>query len=281
MQYAVYLPNFGEYFDPRVIAALAQDAEAAGWDGFFLWDHLTHPNHLAQPFGDPWIQLTAAALATQHIRLGLMVTPITRRRPWKLAKEVVTLDHLSNGRLIFAAGLGTHAVEFGNLGEEADPRVRADMLDEGLEVLAGLCSGQEYQFDGKYYHVRPTHFRPAALQQPRVPVWIAGVYPKKGPFARALRWDGYFPLGGLRDNRFLTPAEIAEIRQNADEKRLPGSRFDLVSSGWTDGMNASSAAAFVAEHAAAGADWWVEALDPWHYSFAAAREKIRLGPPRN
>lgn len=280
MQYAVYLPNFGDYFDPRVTAELAKDAEAAGWDGFFLWDHLTHPNHLDQPFADPWIQLAAAALATQRMRLGLMVTPLPRRRPWKLAKEVVTIDHLSGGRLIFAAGLGTHAVEFGNLGEEADPLARAEMLDEGLEVLAGLCSGQEYKFEGKHYHVKPTRFLPGALQQPRVPVWIAGVYPKKGPFARALRWDGYFPLGGLRDNRFLTPDEIAEIGQAAKDRRPAGAAFDLVASGWTDKMDLPAAARFTAEYADAGATWYMEALDPWHYAFDTARAIIRRGPPR-
>ncbi len=280
MQYAVYLPNFGEYFDPRVTADLAREAEAAGWDGFFLWDHLTHPNHLDQPFADPWVQLTAAALASKTMRLGLMVTPVPRRRPWKLAKEVVTLDHLSDGRLIFAAGLGTHAVEFGNLGEESDPVARAQMLDEGLEVLEGLCSGETYQFDGAYYHVKPTRFLPRAVQKPRVPVWIAGVHPKKGPFRRALRWDGYFPLGGLRENRFLLAEETAEIRRALDAASAGRPALDLVASGWTDAMSASEAAEFTAAHAAAGATWYMEALDPWHYPFDVARRKINMGPPR-
>jgi alkanesulfonate monooxygenase SsuD/methylene tetrahydromethanopterin reductase-like flavin-dependent oxidoreductase (luciferase family) len=279
MKYGVYLPNFGDFFDPRILAETAHEAEAAGWDGFFIWDHLIHPNHLDQPFADPWIALAAVALATSHMQIGALVTPIARRRPWKLAKEVVTLDHLSNGRLVFGAGLGTHAVEFERLGDEGSPQVRAELLDEGLEVLMGLCSGQDFEYYGRHYEVKPTRFLPGALQQPRVPVWIAGRWPTRAPLLRAARWDGYFPIGGLRDNRFLTPAQMAELRAQLEAARTPGlPAVDLVASGWTDELDPSARKPFFEAYVAAGATWYLEAFDPWHYSAAAAHARIRQGP---
>ncbi len=278
MKYGVYLPNFGDFFDPRTLAETAREAEAAGWDGFFIWDHLTHPNHLDQPFADPWVALAAVALATQRMRIGAMVTPIARRRPWKLAKEVVTLDHLCGGRLVFGAGLGTHAVEFQRLGDEGSPQVRAELLDEGLEVLVGLTSGKDFEFVGRHYEIQPTRFLPAALQQPRIPVWIAGRWPVRAPLLRAAKWDGYFPLGGLRDNRFLTPAQMAEIRVQLDAERPGRPTADLVATGWTDGLDPAARAPFFDAYAAAGATWYLEAFDPWHYTSPAARARIRQGP---
>jgi alkanesulfonate monooxygenase SsuD/methylene tetrahydromethanopterin reductase-like flavin-dependent oxidoreductase (luciferase family) len=280
MKFGVYLPNHGDYFDARLMAQLAFEAEAAGWDGFFIWDHLNHPHYLDLPFADPWVLLTVISLATQKIRVGAMVTPISRRRPWKLAKETVTLDHLSGGRLTFGAGLGTHQVELSDLGDEGDPRRRAEMLDEGLEIVNGLWSGAEYEFTGKYFHIQRTRFNPASFQKPRIPVWIAGIWPKKGPLARAARWDGYFPLGGIRENRFLMPEEISCILNSMKEVRESQAPFDIIASGYTDGLNPSAEARYVDEYDQAGATWWLEALDPWRLSSLEARKRIKLGPPR-
>ena len=189
MKYALYTINFGEFADPHRAARLAAEAEAAGWDGYLVWDHvLGWPPD--SPTADPWVLMSAVACATSRIRIGALVTPIARRRPIKLAREVVTLDHLSNGRLVFGAGLGATDEEFAQFGEDPDRRTRAEKLDEGLDVLAGLWSGEPFSYEGKHYRVDNVTFRPRSVQQPRVPVWIAGHWPYKKPFIRAARWDG-------------------------------------------------------------------------------------------
>src|SRR5947209_17503121 len=148
MRFGVTVPNFGPYFQPRTLAALAAEAEAAGWDGFFLWDHVLFGD---MPAVDPWVALSAIALATERIRLGPLVTPLPRRRPVKLARETVSLDHLSGGRLILGAGNGVLSWELDDLDEEADLRTRAAMLDEALAVLTGLWSGRPFSHQGAHY----------------------------------------------------------------------------------------------------------------------------------
>src|SRR5215470_19306464 len=155
MHYGIYLPNFGEYGDPRLLAELAHEAEAAGWEGCFLWDHI-HRWHGQEPFADPWIALTAMALRTERLRLGPLVTPLARRRPWKLARETVTLDRLSGGRLTLGVGLGAPPrEEFEQFGEDGDDKVRAKKLDESLEILTGLWSGEPFGYLGEYYTIAP------------------------------------------------------------------------------------------------------------------------------
>src|SRR3954468_19670952 len=147
MQFAINTPNFGSFADVRLLAELAREAEDAGWDGFFVWDHIGGSSLQAIPMADPWVALTAMAMATSRVKLGPIVTPLPRRRPWKLARESVTLDHLSQGRLILGVGLGDPvATEFGSFGDETDPRRPAAMLDEGLEVLTGLWRGEPFSF---------------------------------------------------------------------------------------------------------------------------------------
>jgi alkanesulfonate monooxygenase SsuD/methylene tetrahydromethanopterin reductase-like flavin-dependent oxidoreductase (luciferase family) len=167
MRYAVNVPNFEDYGDARTVAGLAADAEAAGWDGFFVWDHLAFVKAWRLRIADPWVLLTAVALATERLRLGPMVTPLPRRRPWKLARETVTLDRLSGGRLVLGVGLGEPPEdEFGSFGEPADPVVRAAMLDEGLEVLTRLWSGETVSFSGRHYRVLPADPAAAAPHSP-------------------------------------------------------------------------------------------------------------------
>jgi alkanesulfonate monooxygenase SsuD/methylene tetrahydromethanopterin reductase-like flavin-dependent oxidoreductase (luciferase family) len=175
MQFGIHIPPFGPFSDLRALADFAAEAEQVGWDGFFLWDDVTFnpPVTLA----DPWIALAAIALRTQRVRIGPLVTPLPRRRPHKLAREVITLDHLSAGRLILGVGSGGGADEFDNLGEASDAKVRGSMLDEGLEVLSGLWSGEPYSFEGAHYHVKAAHFLPRPVQVPRVPIWVAVVWP--------------------------------------------------------------------------------------------------------
>lgn len=163
MRYGVTLP-YEE--DVRTIVDLGQEAEAAGWDGVFVWDGIDH--------NDPWITLAAIAARTERVRLGTMLTPLTRRRPWKVAQETATLDHLSNGRVVLPVGLGAPDTGFAKYGEETDRKLRAQRLDEGLDILDGLWSGQPFSYHGEHYQLQDVTFAPTPMQSPRIPIWVVG-----------------------------------------------------------------------------------------------------------
>jgi alkanesulfonate monooxygenase SsuD/methylene tetrahydromethanopterin reductase-like flavin-dependent oxidoreductase (luciferase family) len=270
MQYGFVLPHG----DARVAMECAHAAEEAGWDGFFMWDPV---------WGiDPWVSLAAIAVQTTRIRLGTMITPVSRRRPWKLASETATLDNLSNGRVILATGLGAVDTGFGAFGEMTDRKTRAELLDEGLAILAGLWKGQPFAYEGKHYHVRPTEFFAPAqpVQQPRIPIWVVGAYPRKASMARALRWDGLLPARMTPDGRFaeLTPDSLREITAYVREQRASDSRYDIVVEGRTPGEDPERAVAIVSPWAAAGATWWIESM--WEQPpVSQVVWRIRQGPP--
>ena len=162
MKYGIYVPNFGKAISAKALADLAHHAEKAGWDGFFIWDHILHSKSQPFPLVDPWIALAAIATKTKKIRIGTTVTAVARRRPWKLARETVTLDHLSDGRLILGVGLGYPPdADFSQFGENPNPIIRAEKLDEGLEILAGLWSGKPFGYQGKHYKIEKTTFLPS------------------------------------------------------------------------------------------------------------------------
>ena len=197
----IFVAPFDELFDPNVVARLAARAEERGWDGFFVWDHIRYSPPSLE-VADPWIALTAIALATEKLRLGPLVTPISRRRPHKLARETATLDRLSGGRLVLGAGLGSdNHGEFQDFEDVMDPRERAQLLDKGLERLEG------------YWRA----FKPTPVQEPRIPVWIAARYPNRRPVRRAARWDGLFPID------LESPDQLAEL-----VAEVPGPPFDVV-----------------------------------------------------
>ncbi|HEX8205946.1 MAG TPA: LLM class flavin-dependent oxidoreductase [Solirubrobacteraceae bacterium] len=200
-QRGIFVAPFGELADPRALATLAARAEERGFDGFFVWDHVRYsPPTLA--VADPWIALTAIALATERVRIGPLVTPVSRRRPHKLARETATLDRLSGGRLVLGAGLGSdNHGELEDFGEVTDPRERARLLDDGLAKLEGYWS----------------EFSPPPVQQPRIPVWIAARYPNRRPVRRAARWDGLFPID------LDSPDQLAEL-----VAEVPAPPFDVV-----------------------------------------------------
>jgi alkanesulfonate monooxygenase SsuD/methylene tetrahydromethanopterin reductase-like flavin-dependent oxidoreductase (luciferase family) len=201
----IFVAPFDELVEPQALARLAIHAEEAGWDGFFLWDHVAYRAPVSA-VADPWICMAAIAYATERILIGPMVTPPARRRIHKLARETVTLDHLSGGRLIFGAGLGSdNSGEFSKFGEEADPKARAALLDEGLTQLAAYWDGE---------------FQPRPLQQPRIPVWLAARWPNRRPVRRALEWDGVFPID------VPGPDDLAELTQEVRAVRPDG--FDIV-----------------------------------------------------
>ncbi len=280
MQFAIDLPPFGPFSHPHLVAELAHEAEETGWDGFFVWDHLNyHQAGLPKPvaIADPWILLTAMALQTKGIKLGPMVTPVPRRRPWKLARETVTLDHLSGGRLILGVGLGTNFFgEYHDYGEPTDERVHGEMLDEGLAVLMHLWSGEAFSYQGQYYQLSQVQSLPQPLQQPRIPVWVAGNWPHKKPFRRAAQFDGVFPQ---MLSRALTSDDFREILTYIHAHRTATTPFDVVASGSTSGKDLARESAQVASFAQAGATWWVEGFDPLQ-PVEQVRQRIHQGPPR-
>lgn len=278
MKYGVDVPPFGKYSDPRVMAEVAYEAEQAGWDGFFTWDHLWLGS--SDPFVDPWVALAAIAMRTERIRIGAMITPLARRRPWQLARTTVSLDHLSNGRLIFGVGLGDPSgPEFGVFGMETDAKVRAKKLDEGLDVLTGLWSGEPFSHEGEHFQIDNVTFQPTAVQQPRIPIWVAGQWPNKAPMRRAARWDGAFPI---IDNGQIpvTPHVLTDIRSVIDSHRTSTEPFDIV----TNSSNPMGDRSELAERAAAleqvGLTWVISTFMDSVGTFDECRAKIRQGPPR-
>ena len=276
MRFAISVPNLGPYADLEAFVRIAREAEDAGWDGFFTWDSVWLG--AGQPIIDPWVALAAVASVTERIRIGPMVTPIARRRPWKLARETVTLDHLSKGRLTLGVGLGDPSdLEFEAFGDEGDLRTRGRILDEGLEVLRGLWSGLPFSHSGEYYRVSEAAFLPTPVQAPRIPVWVGGSWPKKPPFRRAARWDGTVPqraAGGP-----LSPEEVKAAVAYISAHRASKAAFDVVIS--TDFMSGEPdrRSEVVAAYADAGATWLVHAADPERDSVESTRDKVRDGPP--
>ena len=275
MKYGFVLP----YGDARIAADFAQAAETAGWDGFFVWESV---------WGwDAWMLLTAAAMRTEHIRLGTMITPLSRMRPWELAGKTVTLDRLSNGRVILAVGLGAIDTGFAEFGEVTDRKTRAELLDEGLDILTGLWRGQPFNYDGKHYHIMETKFYPPPppVQQPRIPIWVVGAWPKQKSMGRVLRYDGLLPtrMDDQGQHVGFTADHIREMKAYLDAKRTSPAPFEIVVEGHTPGDDTDRAAGTTRMWSEAGATWWIEAL--WGapdqpVDYAAIRQRIQQGPPR-
>jgi probable F420-dependent oxidoreductase len=284
MKFGIYLPNFGPYGDARVLADLAQDAENAGWDGFFIWDHIAA---WALPMVDPWVSLAAIAVSTQRIRIGTTVTPIPRRRPWKLAREAVSIDHLSGGRLTLGVGIGSGKGEWAHLGEETDLKTRGAMLDEALSVLVGLWSGEPFSYEGEYYRLEEAHFLPKPLQQPRIPIWVGGNWPYKAPFRRAAKWDGAFPLfqdGEYEEELNQLEEMVRYLRKHRQHEQL----IDIIIRGVTPDAESKEAMDWIEQCAALGVTWWLESITPFRggkayedeWPLEAMRERILQGPPK-
>lgn len=275
MKFGLDIPTGGAYADPRKLADLAAEAEEAGWDGFFIQDVLFSVDALT----DPWVALSAIAMRTQRMRIGVFLTPIPRRRPWQLAREAVSLDYLSNGRLIFGAALGFQDLDFTPFGEEYDAKIRAEKLDEGLEVLRGLWSGEKFSFHGKHYQLDNVTFLPKPLQSPRIPVWLAGGWPNRKPLRRAAHWDGiYLMTVNQVTNELLTTEEIREAVAYIQTNRESTDPFDVAVNGEVPD-DASKAAEIIRAYQEAGATWWID-LEGTGESFEEYRARIRRGPPR-
>jgi alkanesulfonate monooxygenase SsuD/methylene tetrahydromethanopterin reductase-like flavin-dependent oxidoreductase (luciferase family) len=277
MRYGVYLSSVGEYSNAALLARLAHEAEESGWDGVFIWDHIGQPYAAA----DPWVALAAMAENTKLVKLGPIITPVARRRPWKLARETVTLDHLSNGRLILGVGLGWGSEEFEAFGEQSDPRIRAEKLDEGLDILTGLWRGKTFSYSGKHYQVKDVCFLPQPVQKPRIPIWACGAWPdKKAPFRRAARWDGVVAINGSGEDRPIRPDEVSAIRAYIEKYRTNSDPFDVAVILWSEGEGMQEERQEIARYKEAGVTWWLEDLSLERFtSLQEARERLHKGPP--
>lgn len=280
MRFAIGLPNVKDYADPRLLVSLAVEAEASGWDGVFVWDHLLYRDE-KDGVVDPWISVAAIAQATETVRVGVMVAALARRRPWMVARQAATVDLLSDNRLIFGAGLGSLDDEFELFGEDPEERVRADKLDEALEIVRGLWRGEAFSYEGEHYRLGPVRFLPQPRQAPRIPVWIAGRWPNHRPFRRAARWDGVFATHeGLGHNETMSVEQLTEIISYTLHYRKAGAdRFDVVIEGKTRGMDAAEDGELVAPYARAGLTWWVEKLGWFRGTVEEMRARIASGAP--
>ena len=257
MPVALFLPLFDELSEPRIVVELAVAAEANGWDGVFVWDHLRYTTPV-EAVADPWVVMAAIATVTDRIVTGPMVTPVPRRRPQVLLRETVTLDHLSNGRLIFGVGIGGDpGGELSLFGEEGDVRRRAQILDDALDRLDRWWRGDE---------ANGATMLPRPVQQPRIPVWVASRYPNRAPVRRAAQWDGWFPIALPAPDALATELEYARAHRETDAPFAVAAQGlpDVDPRPWFD----------------AGATWWLVRFEPFAVRAADVRAVIANGPPR-
>lgn len=264
MRYGICLSNFGTYSDPGVALGLARAAEETGWEGVFIWDHLSFTWGPAA--ADPWTVLATIAISTERVRIGTAVTPVARRRPHVLAHQVATLDNLSGGRVTFGAGLGGVTSEFGKFGEPTDPKIRAAMLDEGLDLLRRFWSGEEVMHRGEHYTVDGVKLSPTPAQE-RLPIWIGGNRPAS--LQRAARWDGWLADGADPTGVTLSPDDLTRSIAIIG-RRDP---YDVAVLGESDRMVAGA-------YARAGATWWLENLHDKRGTPDEMLNLVQQGPPR-
>jgi alkanesulfonate monooxygenase SsuD/methylene tetrahydromethanopterin reductase-like flavin-dependent oxidoreductase (luciferase family) len=277
--------------DPELAVELAPLAESSGWDAFFVWEGIWAT--------DPWATLAAAAMVTERIRLGTMLTPVPRRRPWELAGQTMTVDRLSKGRVILSAGLGVpqeFEQRFWIFEDDPGRRVRAELLDEGLELMQQLWQGEPFEYEGQHFRARRTEtmLPPAIVQQPRITTWVVGVWPRMRSMRRVARYDGWIPnyappnatgIDPLEQQRTYTPDIAAEavawIRSERERTGLADRAFDVIQEGTTSGTDRAADAAVVRSWAAAGVTWWLESnwQVPSHEVAEYARARITAGPP--
>lgn len=257
---------------PKVAAA----AEQAGWDAFFIWDGFLGVN--------PWVILSAVAMQTTRLRFGVMLTAASVRRPWQLASETATLDRLSDGRLILCLGLGAaDDLGFGRVGEQTDRKVRAELLDESIDILQGLWTGRPFSYTGKHYHLDQVALAITPVQKPRIPIWVVGAWPRRKSMQRVLRCDGLIPakMTATGSSTEITPDELQAMTTFLHESQQNNKHYDVVIEGETAGNN-TAAQAIVAAYAQAGATWWLEGVATSAYhrgGLTGVYARIAAGPP--
>jgi alkanesulfonate monooxygenase SsuD/methylene tetrahydromethanopterin reductase-like flavin-dependent oxidoreductase (luciferase family) len=268
MQHGLFIPPFGHLADPSLVGELAQLAELAGWDGVFLWDHLQYRSPVTH-VTDPWITMAAVAMRTTRVRIGALVTPLARRRPAVVARQLVALDLLSGGRMVLGAGLGLDQSgrELSSFGEELDAPTRAAMLDEALPLIRALCAGEDVSHRGDHYLADGVRFLPGSVQKP-IPAWLGARWPNRAPLRRAARYEGVFIID------VTGPADVDElvttVAATRDELGLSGP-FDIVAS--------VDPGADPGPWAAAGTTWLLTGFTPFGADVREVRSVIEAGPP--
>jgi len=275
MHYGIVLPkgNLDQIGD------MAEAAEAVGWDGVFYWDAVHIPDY--GDMYDPWVALTVIAMRTQNVRLGGIIMALPRHRPWLFARAATSLDHVSHGRLILPIGLGAlDDTGFAGVGEATETRVRAERMDEALAIIEGLWTAKPFSFEGTHFRTAEMTFEPAPVQQPRIPIWMVGAWPREKSMQRVIRYDGILPnkLDDSGKQGTVEPADIAAIRDYLLERRGSLDGFDFVAEGKTTGDDVAADEGIVRPWADAGATWWIEA--DWGSEMERVRRRVDLGPPR-
>jgi alkanesulfonate monooxygenase SsuD/methylene tetrahydromethanopterin reductase-like flavin-dependent oxidoreductase (luciferase family) len=267
MRFGLSFPNFGAYAEPGVMVGLAVAADEAGWDGFFVWDHIVVSDGM--PLADPWVLLGAIGQATDKVVIGPMVAALPRHRPWEVARRAVTLDRLTGGRFILGVGIGYWPeIEFGTFGDPTDARERADMLEEGLTIIQAVWSGESFGFEGEHHTVAENSFAPRPLG--KIPIWVAGMLPNLRPLRRAARFDGVYPMRS--DEEAMEPSDVAKVADYVKVHRGGEEPFDVV-------IGASREA----DHAAyeeAGATWFLSGPGSGGEPIEETMGWLRQGPPR-
>ena len=301
MRFGVTLPNTGYGGDPATLIQLAVDAEEAGWDGVFFWDtpYAAAPNEPIMEFADAWVVLAGVAQRTERVRLGTMLTPLAWHRPWLIARQAATVDRLSGGRFTLSVGLGAPDDEgpwFG--GDEFDRRTRAAMLDEALAILEGLWGGEPFSFEGEHFSTREVTFLPRPVQQPRIPIWVVGawprdpdMWPRRKSMRRAIRFDGLLPNVFGADGQMVFDASPDESLDDlramstwVDREGTGEGSYDIVIERSLGTLDDAEARAEAARWEEAGATWWLD--DAWWEMYGAPgdaeplRRRILRGPPR-
>ncbi len=264
LKYGLSVANFGTYSDPARFVELARAAENADWEGVFVWDHLAFA--WGRPTADPWILLAAAACATERVLLGTLVTPLPRRRPHVVAVTVATLDRLSGGRVVFGAGLGGNKRELTAFGEETDEHVRAEKLDETLDLLRRWWDGERVTHRSSHYRVDDVAVTPKPLQV-HLPIWIGGDSARAR--GRARRFDGWAPNVFDAHGMTVGPEQLTRRLEGLD--RAEG--FDVVVQGYSDRTDPDA-------YARAGATWWLDSIHDQRGDFDAMLRRVGEGPPR-
>jgi alkanesulfonate monooxygenase SsuD/methylene tetrahydromethanopterin reductase-like flavin-dependent oxidoreductase (luciferase family) len=273
----IAVPNFAD--NPAELIELGVAAEQAGFDGFFVWDHIVFSNTGdGPPIVDPWLVLGVVATRTSRIKLGTMITPVPRRRPWQLARQTASLDVLSGGRLILGVGIGSPAYgDFGIFHEPSGDRMRADLLDEGLDIMAGLWTGEQFTYQGEHYTVDSVRFRPRPVQQPRIPVWVGGILPGTRPVNRAARWDGMVPIR-YTDGKLarVSAADIADVGARIAAARGSADGVDLVV--WAEvAKDSAEVPAIAGPYQEAGTTWWIESARPGDGWWEDVQRRVAAG----
>lgn len=280
MRFGLYMPNFGKSADPKNFVHAVVEAEKAGWDGVFLWDHLLEWDRPVLAF-DSFSLLAAATQITNKIHLGTAVTPLPKIKPWLAAKQLATLDHLSNGRMILGVGLGgKESVDYARFGEPEENRVLGERLDEALDIITGLWSGKAFAYQGKHYRIsKPTRLLPTPIQRPRIPIWCGGILPAHRPFIRAAKWDGVIPLGTLSSGNPGVPTtkDVGTVKNIIDEHRKSQQPFEYAIIRFTSTPRATRRK--LEEIRQTAATWWLESLFTKKDNPHKMIQFVEKGPP--